>query len=211
MTSDDRASQIIQEALSLDGTPNTLKQFYAKWADDYDTDVAHEHYAAPQIMVDMLQALNNETTLNIIDAGCGTGLVGDLLYQQGYRQIDGFDLSPDMVQIAETRGVYNQLRGNIDLTQPLANYDENSYDVAFCCGVFTLGHVSPTALNQLIYLVRPGGYILVSTRVSYYGATDYQAVSDALEQQGLFKRVTFLPDTPYTDDGLSHYWGYQVS
>ncbi|MDX1520821.1 MAG: class I SAM-dependent methyltransferase [Anaerolineae bacterium] len=212
-----KSYQIIQEALKLDGTVETVKDFYAKWAEDYDADVSDEAYVAPRIVVKLLTGLApdeavgivpGDPALEIIDAGCGTGLVGIILREHGYRHIDGFDLSPEMVEKAAALGLYRELKGDIDLTHPLTAYHNRLYDVAICCGVFTLGHAPPTALQQLIDLVKPGGLIILSTRTSYYDQSNYQAVSDAYERDGRLKLLTCLKDEPYTDDGTAHYWLY---
>ena len=48
----------------------------------------------------------------ILDMGCGTGLVGVELHKLGYRNIDGLDLSQKCLGVAEGKGVYtNLIRG----------------------------------------------------------------------------------------------------
>ncbi len=220
MTEDDKAFQAIKDALNLDGNPETVQQYYENWAETYDTDVEDEAYTAPRLIVQMLRDVETappimiaptDPSLNIMDAGCGTGLVGQVLYEMDYRHIDGFDLSPAMTAEAEKLGVYRNLRAGVDLTQPLSEYADQTYDVVFCCGVFTLGHVAPAALNQLINLTKQGGLILVSTRTGYYDSTDYQAVSDELEAIGQVKLITRQMDQSYTRDSKAHYWMYIVT
>ncbi len=204
----------IHNALNLDGNPETLKRYYADWAARYDADVADEMYAGPQVMVDLLNAVLSKgaadsAEIKIIDAGCGTGLVGKLLHDQGLHHIDGFDLSSDMVKQAAQLNIYKNLIGNVDLNQPLTQYAPSSYDVVMCCGVFTLGHVPPEAMAQLLYLCKSGGLIITSTRTAYYDASDYQQVTDQLIQDGQVELLQLLRDAPYTTDGNSHYWAYR--
>jgi len=54
----------------------------------------------------------------ILDAGCGTGLVGVALAERGARSIDGVDLSPGMIAKAKETGVYRRL-APADLSRPL--------------------------------------------------------------------------------------------
>lgn len=213
----DQPSEIIRAALSLDGRSDTLIDFYKRWADRYDEDVAEENYRAPLVIVNrLLQTVPDPPIeidptardLRLLDAGCGTGLVGAELYAKGFRHIDGFDLSQSMIDQAKKLAVYRELKSGIDLSIPLDAYTDRQYDVVLCCGVFTLGHVEPNALLQLISVTRPGGLILTSTRSSYYQNSDYQAVSDRLVADKVIAHIETLWDAPYTSDGDSHYWVY---
>ena len=45
----------------------------------------------------------------ILDAGCGTGLAGQMLAARGYRQLEGLDLSAGMLREAGNKGCYTAL------------------------------------------------------------------------------------------------------
>jgi predicted TPR repeat methyltransferase len=65
--------------------------------------------------------------LRILDLGCGTGLVGAAFADlaRGGR-LEGVDLSPRMIEVARTRGIYNELiLGDLEnvLAQPGPSYD----------------------------------------------------------------------------------------
>ena len=215
MTEDAHIHPMIHDALNLDGDPENIKRYYEKWAADYDRDVAEEQYAGPRVTVDLLLATLTkrgavDINLEIVDVGCGTGLVGRLLHEAGFRQIDGLDLSPAMVSEAEKLGVYRLLQGDVDMTQPLNPLWRAAYDVVLCCGMFTLGHVPPETLRPLFHMCRAGGLVIVSTRTGYYDTSDYQAVSDSFVTAGAVKLLAVLRDAPYTSDGDSHYWVYEL-
>jgi 2-polyprenyl-3-methyl-5-hydroxy-6-metoxy-1,4-benzoquinol methylase len=219
MSDRSHSSEMIREALSLDGTPEKIRRFYARWAPTYDADLASEQYVGPQIMVEAFESIRKDhaafigmaaAEMQILDAGCGTGLIGSALAHAGYRRIDGFDLSHEMVAIAAATGCYRTLQGGIDMNLPLRHVGRIEYDAALCCGVFTLGHVPPSSLQQLVDVVRPGGLILVSTRVQYYDESDYQRVSDEFEDRGVLKLIRGIKDASHTTDGRSHYWIYEV-
>lgn len=209
----------IHDALNLDGDPEKVRRYYREWADQYDADVAQEGYSAPAIAVDLLgryaDRSENPVNLNkpqpdILDAGCGTGLVGRLLYDRGYRHIDGCDLSAAMVKKAAAMGVYRALVADVDLNQPLTDYAADQYDVVFCVGVFTLGHVLPNTLAHLAAITRPHGLLITSTRAGYYNTSDYQGKTDELVDQGVLRVSETIWDAPYTRDGDAHYWVYHV-
>ena len=52
----------------------------------------------------------------IMDFGCGTGLVGQNLKEAGFQNIVGIDISPKMLEKAQDKGCYHQLV-NLKLNQ----------------------------------------------------------------------------------------------
>jgi len=61
-----------------------LKERYDQWAKDYDSDLNEGFgYLGPQRAVEFFARLVPRTA-RILDAGAGTGLVGELLTGQGY-------------------------------------------------------------------------------------------------------------------------------
>ena len=66
-------------------------------------------YNAAAVVADALSALSDRNDLAILDAGCGTGLVGKLVKAQATR-LDGVDISPAMLERARQLGVYDDLQ-----------------------------------------------------------------------------------------------------
>lgn len=160
----------IKAAHNLSENPDKLKSYYDQWSANYDRDVSSEEYIAPGFIAGFLEDLESNDdsgavvdgsnrNINLLDAGCGTGLVGTVLGEKGYQKVDGFDLSDKMVEQARSTGAYRLLKAGIDLTKRNPVYRDDQYDAIVCCGVFTLGHVPPTALLELIRVTRPGGWI----------------------------------------------------
>ena len=218
MSNDKRHPQV-KKAFELDGNEDAIKEFYADWAENYNKDTTGIHYSACQSTYELLTSLPgsefqttdlNDKSIRIMDVGCGTGLMGKKLHEHGYTNIDGCDISLEMVQEADKLAIYTQLTADIDINQPINPDWKDAYDVSMSIGVFTPGHVEPKALNQMIDMTKPGGLILVSTRLAYYDSTDYQQVSDQLEQENKIKLLKVDKDQPYTDDSPAHYWAYVV-
>lgn len=62
---------------------------YGDWAEKYDHDLLQEMgYVAPMIATRLLQDHLAHKGARVLDAGCGTGIVGELLYQNGYGNIE---------------------------------------------------------------------------------------------------------------------------
>jgi SAM-dependent methyltransferase len=205
---DDKLStnESIDAALRLDGDPQTVKQFYADWAQNYDRDTSESVYTGPAIATQLLSQHLPDLDAPILDAGCGTGLVGVELKTQGYRLVDGFDLSPEMADLAAATAAYRHVIGNIDMMRAQEDYPRRDYAALLSVGVFTLGHVPPQALAVLLELVRPGGLMLISTRSQYYDQTDFQSQVDTLLANASLTQVQTIWDAPYNHDGDAHYW-----
>ena len=210
----------LKTALHLDGSADSVKEFYADWAGNYDNDTLSWDYAAPTNASILLgnvtkaQGVSFDGTnknIKILDAGCGTGLLALILSQAGYTHIDGFDLSDDMVKIARKRSIYRNLQGNVNINEPVSEEHKGKYDCTISIGVFTPGHVPPESLERLVEMTRPSGIVIVSTRIAYYESENYQSVANKLETEGKIKLINSLKDSAYTTDEKAHYWVYLVT
>jgi len=167
---------------------DALADAYAEWAPSYDADLVKEMgYRAYATASDLLTAHERDLETRILDAGCGTGLVGAYLAKAGYTQIDGLDYSTDMLAQARDKGVYASLLQG-DLTGTL-KIPSDRYGAVISVGTFTLGHVGPRALEELIRVTRPGGHICFTVRSEAWEQHDYQAVMDRLAQQDAWRVV----------------------
>lgn len=204
----------IHASHALDGDPDKLNDYYAGWAGRYDKDVGDQDYGCPRVVAStallVAEAYLNKAPgeVSVLDAGCGTGLAGEELRKRGFRHVDGFDLSNEMVDIAAKTGVYGRLAGGIDLNEDHENPLEQQYDIIVCAGVFTLGHVEPRALTRMARYLKTDGLMVISTRNSYLDASDYAAVSRQLEEEGLVRLVMEIPNARYIAEEGAHYWIY---
>jgi len=148
-------------------TSEELLKYYQDWTkkNKYNQDMVNWKYTAPQETVLVLKkyALNNKC--KILDAGCGTGLVGIELKKCGYSNIDGVDFSQNMLDLIP-QGIYKKIE-KVDLNKPL-KFKPNMYDVVMCVGTFTYGHVKPQALDELIRITKNGGLICFTINEGIY-------------------------------------------
>lgn len=202
-------NEAIDAALRLDGDPERVNAYYDDWARDYNRDVESAGYSGPAISARLLQQHRPDTGIEILDAGCGTGLAGLALQTLGYRRLDGFDLSASMAAEARAAGCYREVRGDIDIMQASQAYTGACYDAVLSVGVFTLGHVPPEALLELLPLTRDGGALVLSTRTHYYDETGFQELIDDLLDASRIELLQLLENAPYNHDGDGHYWVLQ--
>jgi predicted TPR repeat methyltransferase len=122
-------------------------------ADQYDQHmVGTLKYQAPDLLSDSLARVLPQRKLDILDLGCGTGLLGARLRPLA-ATLTGIDFSPKMLARARERGVYDNLVCD-DLTEYLRRQSGN-FDLAVATDVFTyIGDLAPvfsgahTALAQ---------------------------------------------------------------
>ncbi len=208
----------IKAAHALDGSAERLKEYYRDWSSDYDHDVKNQGYIAPVFLADFLPNLHRhdsievdvlDPALPILDAGCGTGLVGVALKERGYSNVEGFDLSNEMADAAAQTGAYRAVRGGVDLCRPIDLYEDEQFAAILCCGVFTLGHVPPSAMRELVPMTRRGGIVAVTTRKSYYEESDFGTECRKLEDEGLVTLIDSIMDGPYIKEEGAHYWAFK--
>ena len=144
-----------------DPPTDKLMEFYAAWAENYDTDLIDAYgYMAPTDAVAGMMTLGLPSDAHILDAGCGTGQAGTLMAAAGFTNIDGADLSPEMRAVAARLGVYQSLY-HLDMT---ADYAPQTapYDAVICVGVFGYGPPHVGDLPRILDAARPGAPVLVT-------------------------------------------------
>ena len=154
------------------GEQQNLEQKYDAWAAAYDTDLDQPYRCSPVHSANALAKVLPDKDATILDAGAGTGMVGEALAELGYNNIIGVDLSEQMLEVARKKQVYTGLyQGNLE--EPLAFTSENSYDAIVSVGVFTFGHAHPRALKNMSSLLKTGGYFVLTVRVDYYNESNF--------------------------------------
>ncbi|MAB01148.1 MAG: SAM-dependent methyltransferase [Stappia sp.] len=188
---------LLKRAYALDGDAGRIRDLYADWAASYDADTLDGMgYVAPVLAARALsEALEGETAeARILDAGCGTGLVGAEIARRTEAEIDGIDLSPGMLEEAARKKVYRSL-AEADMTATL-NLSDNSYDGVVSVGVFTSGHVGPEAIDELARVARPGAPLVVTVHEKVWEPDRYAAHLAEMERHGLI-RLRAINDAPY--------------
>jgi predicted TPR repeat methyltransferase len=159
-----------------------LMDAYKEWATDYDIDTVNRFgYVAHVASAEALDKVLRNKAAVILDAGCGTGLVGEELVKRGYSAIDALDYSREMLDEAERKKIYRR-HLQADLSKPL-DFEENAYDAIVCAGTFTYGHVKAHAFDELVRITRPGGIICFTIREGAYEDYGYRQRMIELEQQ----------------------------
>jgi SAM-dependent methyltransferase len=173
------------------------QEHYDNWADTYDRDLLDEYgYSAHRIATRALADLAPDKDISIIDVGCGTGLVGLELVKHGFSNIDGVDISRQMMAKAEATGVYRDLIWqNVEETPVI---DDGAYDAVICAGSFGIGHMGPEAIPNLISMAAPGKPVIIFMNAEPFVDEDYPSHISQLETRGIWT-VDRIEDHNYMD------------
>lgn len=160
------------------------RQLYDQWASSYDADMQIYSFTAPQIVAEMVPKYLkiSPADATVVDAGCGSGLVGVTLHKSGFNTIDGLDLSEGMLKVAARTGAYRKLEIT-DLTKKL-DIEDSTYDALTCSGTFTHGHVGPEPLPELTRIVKAGGILVATVLESFWKEENFEQVVKGLEESG---------------------------
>ena len=143
-----------------------LRRKYNTWASTYDTDVEKDWEFMPGNIARTLSQLLPQKESVILDAGAGTGLVGEALAQKEYSNITAVDLSEKMLAIAKEREVYKDLhQSNLEDSQMFSN--SVTFDAIIAGGVFAYAHAGVKVLNNLFCFLKEEGIFLLTIREDY--------------------------------------------
>lgn len=184
------------ETEDLDGvygakTPEESRAIYDDWSTSYDADTLAKGFRLPALGAGLLASYLGRSHGPILDAGCGTGLVGETLMVMGYSHVLGCDLSPEMLAQAERTGAYAGL-AQADMGAGLP-YADDHFAGFVCVGSFGPGHAPPATLRHLARVTRPGGYGVFNLGEATYKDLGFPEVMDALKAEGAWEVVHVTP------------------
>ena len=155
-----KRDEILARVYAAGGDPEKLIDSYDVWASRYDSDLHAMGYRHPVLVAGTLARFNPELEASILDAGCGSGLLGEALDLLGYSPIVGVDLSESMLEQASAKGCYADLQ-QVMLGEEL-EYEDATFDAVVSAGVMTVGHAPAESLWELARVTRPGGHLVVA-------------------------------------------------
>ena len=165
-------------------TPDDNRALYRDWAETYEEDFINPRgYTYHLSVVDVFASAKPDRTAPVLDVGCGTGIVGVALHEAGFTQIDGIDLSPEMLEQAGTKNIYQSLL-EVDVTQTLP-FEDATFGGVTSVGTFTHGHLGPEPLRELVRVTRPGGVLGIGINAEHYEEHGFAAVLNEMLETGV--------------------------
>ena len=113
-------------------SPEEIARTYDAWAEGYEAEMAEVGYRHPTICLALLARHLPAGAGPVLDAGAGTGLIGEWLKIIGHGPVEGVDLSRGMLEVAARKGVYDRLAQG-DLTARLP-FEDGRFAGAVCAG-----------------------------------------------------------------------------
>ncbi|XP_013408371.1 methyltransferase-like protein 27 isoform X1 [Lingula anatina] len=158
-------------------TTEEVEDVYARWVKDYDKDMADLNYFVSSNNAYVVEkALKHKNDALILDAACGTGLVGVELTKRGFHNLHGLDRSTAMLEQAKQKGIYKKMMC-ASLGPNRLGIPDDTYDAVVMSGAVGSGHVDGSCLEEFIRIVKPGGYVVMDTTLKFFHRVSYQGKS----------------------------------
>lgn len=128
---------------------------YAAWSCTYDKTI-RDLLDLP--LLERIRSADWPSIQRAADLACGTGRTGAWLVQQGVKRIDGIDLTPEMIELARRKEVYDRLHVSDVADTPL---ESAAYDL--CIMVLADEHLKDLTplYRETARLTRPGGLLVI--------------------------------------------------
>lgn len=144
------------------------KKHFDNQAKIYDETNTAYYSKYPKISCkDVAQRLKYSEYQSLLDIGCGTGYLIDMLQKQKSADYYGLDLSPEMLKVAKYK-----LSGSVELIEGYSDslpYKDSSFDVVTCIQSFHHYPKPEKAMAEAYRVLKPGGlYIISDTGMGNY-------------------------------------------
>lgn len=163
-------------AYSNQGTPRRaddayVAQVFDRFADTFESTLEKLHYAGPGLLTAALTEVIPfaERRLDVLDAGCGTGLCGPLLRSTA-RRLVGVDLSGGMLAKARERGVYDELVES-ELVAFMSAHPA-AYDVIVSADTLVYFGALEEAMGAAALALKPGGVLAFTVEALPVGVAE---------------------------------------
>jgi len=166
--------EILKQVYKADGDTGALSRSYDQWSDSYDRNLAAMGYRYPFMIAGTLGRFVPDLDARILDAGCGSGMIGEALALVGYRDLTGLDISEGML----SKGCYRELRS--EALGDRTSFETSSFDLIISSGVMTIGHAPPECLNDLARVLKSGGHFVITIARAPWEDGGYRDVAEQL-------------------------------
>ena len=170
---------------------DNIAQHYDELSAHYEQIYLRAGWHDPKMCADFAADALKNPDAEILDMGCGTGLVGHYLSEKGYRNIVGVDASRGMIDKAEEKGCYKEIK-ELFLGRP-DHYPEDlkgRFDAVTASGILAEGHLDNRVFDEMLMSIRDNGFMIFATRTEYLSKYSYAEKIKELTQQGKWKLVT---------------------
>ncbi|HEV8284046.1 MAG TPA: class I SAM-dependent methyltransferase [Chitinophagaceae bacterium] len=132
-----------------------VKEGYKEWAKTYEQTVSDEMDLK---LLSKIKSISWAQINRALDLACGTGRIGVWLKEQSVGQIDGIDITPEMLSKASEKNIYTSLI-NADILN--AQLQEGIYDL--CIQVLADEHFADISslYSEVSRILKNKGYFII--------------------------------------------------
>lgn len=191
--------------------PELNAAMFDNMAPTYDRQmVVGSNYRLPELVAEKLLTERPDKKFNVLDLGCGTGLLGAYLGRLDGALV-GVETSRKMIDQAHLRNVYDKFH-TVNLHDALEATPESLYEVIAALDVFTYAGNLTNAIPDAHRILVPGGQLVLSCESAPEAGADMllqptgrfahrQSHVEALCQSAGFAKVDVEATTLRMDNG----------
>lgn len=178
--------------------PALMEQHFNEYAVAFDQHLVRVlQYTLPRDVADMIRAWHPDKKVDVLDLGCGTGLLGACLGpMEGV--LVGVELSPAMIHEAHRHGVYHKFH-QVDLVEALHATPENQYHVIAALDVLVYIGPLDTLVADALRILLPGGRFVFSCETDPDGSENFKLQSTLRYTHGRMYIGRVLKKAGFTD------------
>jgi len=201
MSDQQKAEALLEGAYALKTADDNIR-YYRDFAPLYDSRFAHDlGYCYPAAIARVYRQHATAADMPIADIGCGTGLVAAEIACRP-NEIDGLDISPDMLAAASAKGLYGNLI-EVDLAAGPGPID-CQYGALVSAGTFTHGHLGAEVLPSLLSIARPGALFCLGVNSEHYQSRDFESTLASMQRESLIRPPALERVAIYSNPNSEH-------
>ncbi|XP_076107609.1 methyltransferase-like protein 27 isoform X2 [Mytilus galloprovincialis] len=205
----DHFNERLKEILVGKVTSDTAVKIYDEWGQNgYDQSVSAQAYIGPEVTAKTIASLYDKSerdTIQLLDIGAGTGLVGEQLRKFGFSKIDALEPAGGMLASARNKNLYRNYHNHYLKKDTLI--DANGlYDCVCTCGCLAPGHIPVDSLHDFLRFTKKGGNIVLTMKQLYHDVPGYSESMRSLlkdfENSGKWEKKLESQFPNYFEDAL---------
>ena len=119
-----------------------------------------------------------------MDAGCGPGIVAEILYSKGYENIHGADASEKFIEFCKSKSWYKgcdcfYFGQGVDA---FPDHLKGKFDCCCASGVFMPNHMPTAAMDDIHSSLKTGGYFITAMRSYLWQDGEEHGYKDKVEE-----------------------------
>jgi predicted TPR repeat methyltransferase len=174
-----------------------VERTFDSFAESFESKLAKLSYRAPSLVSAMLDDSGIEAAkgLDVLDAGCGTGLCGPLIARYA-RRLTGIDLSSGMLAQAKEKRIYDELL-QVELTAYLRDHP-GAFDIIVSADTLVYFGALEEVTAAAAAALRPGGvFVFTLERAVADGVSEFR-----LELHGRYTHADAYVERLLAEAGL---------